>query len=285
MRDARIGAVRTLPLAAAGNAGEDGGDRLAERGRVGQEQALQVAADGAQSVTEVRLLGLLARLGAEAGLGLVGEQAGHRDQAEMGAELLADQALALAVEALDLQVLFADLVQFFHAPARMVEVREGADGVAAAVEQGGGQQVVGVAGGVADQADAAGPPAGRGLLLAGRVGGRDGDDAVAAAGAAELLADRVGVGLEAEDGVQAAVAVGVQQAEAVVAAVVDDDIGGGEGGQVGQGQAALVAVGGEFEVDRQAGAQTEQAAEQALGVVRAVGGAGGSRSRAGVAAG
>ena len=54
---------------------------------------------------------------------------------------------------------------------------------------------------------------------------------------------------------QAALAVGVQQLEGVVAAVVDDDIAGGEGGEVGQGGAALVAMGVQVEVDREAGAQ------------------------------
>ena len=60
-----------------------------------------------------------------------------------------------------------------------------------------------------------------------------------------------GVPLEAEDGLQAAFGVGVQQLEGVVTAVVDDDIAGGE----------------QVEVDRDAGAQLVEAAEQALRVV------------------
>ena len=74
-----------------------------------------------------------------------------------------------------------------------------------------------------------------------------------------------GVPLEAEDGLQAAF--GVQQLEGVVTAVVDDDIAGGERPQVGQGRQALVAMGEQVEVDRDAGAQLVEAAEQALRVV------------------
>ena len=51
------------------------------------------------------------------------------------------------------------------------------------------------------------------------------------------------------------------------AAVVDDDIAGAERGQVGQSGTALVTVGLQVEVDRQAGAQLVQAAEQALRVM------------------
>ena len=55
---------------------------------------------------------------------------------------------------------------------------------------------------------------------------------------------------------------GVQHQEGVVAAVVDDDIAGAQGGQVGQRGGALVAVAGQVDVERQAGAQLIQAAEQ-----------------------
>ena len=86
----------------------------------------------------------------------------------------------------------------------MVEVGQGLPGIAAGVEQSGGEQVLGVPGGVADEAHATGLEAGLGLLPAGAVGGQHGEQAVLAVGAAELLEDGVGVGLEAEDGVQAA---------------------------------------------------------------------------------
>ncbi len=76
-----------------------------------------------------------------------------------------------------------------------------------------------------------------------------------------------GVPLEAEDGLQAAFGVGVQQLEGVVTAVVDDDIAGGERPEAGQGRQALVAMGEQVEVDRDAGAQLVEAAEQALRVV------------------
>ncbi len=73
--------------------------------------------------------------------------------------------------------------------------------------------------------------------------------------------------LQAEDGVQAALEVGVQQPEGGVAAVVDDASAGAERGEVGPGGPALVAVGVQVEVDRQAGAQWVQPAEQALRVM------------------
>ena len=72
---------------------------------------------------------------------------------------------------------------------------------------------------------------------------------------------------------QAAPGAGVQQGEAVVAAVADDDVAGAQGAQVVAGRPALVLVAGEVEVEGQAGAQLEQAAEQALGVMGAVRGA------------
>ena len=97
----------------------------------------------------------------------------------------------------------------------------------------------------------------RGLraLLPRPVAGQDRHERVAAVAEHELAEEGVGVALQAEDRVQAALAVGVQQLEGVVAAVVDDDIAGGEGGEVGQGGAAFVAMGVQVEVDREAGAQ------------------------------
>ena len=71
---------------------------------------------------------------------------------------------------------------------------------------------------------------------------------------------------------QAALGVGVQQGEGVVAAVIDDDVAGSERVEMQAGGAALVGVGVQAEVDRQAGAQPVQAGEQAL---RAVGRRGG----------
>ena len=83
---------------------------------------------------------------------------------------------------------------------------------------------------------------------------------------AVALPQRVGAGRDG-DRVIGAVGVGVQQLEGVVTAVVDDDIAGGERPEVGQGRQALVAMGEQVEVDRDAGAQLVEAAEQALRVV------------------
>ena len=66
---------------------------------------------------------------------------------------------------------------------------------------------------------------------------------------------------------QAAPEVSAEQFEAVVAAVVDDQVGGRQGLEMGERGGALVGVGAEVEVDREPGLQAEQAAEQALGVV------------------
>jgi len=83
----------------------------------------------------------------------------------------------------------------------------------------------------------------------------------------EGIERRVGVALQAEHGVQAALGVGVQQGEGVVAAVIDDDVAGGEGVEMQPGGTALVSVGVQAEVDRQAGMQAVQATEQALRVI------------------
>ena len=56
--------------------------------------------------------------------------------------------------------------------------------------------------------------------MAGLVAGLDADDVVVAVAAAE---GGVGVGLQAEDGMQTLLGMGVQQAEGVVAGVLDDD--------------------------------------------------------------
>ena len=93
-----------------------------------------------------------------------------------------------------------------------------------------------------------------------------------AVGLDEGLERRVGVALQAEHGVQAALGVGVQQGEGVVAAVIDDDVAGGEGVEMQPGGTALVSVGVQAEVDRQAGVQPVQATEQALRVVGRRGG-------------
>ena len=59
----------------------------------------------------------------------------------------------------------------------------------------------------------------------------------------EGIERRVSVALQAEHGVQAALGVGVQQGEGVVAAVIDDDVAGGEGVEMQPGGTALVSVG------------------------------------------
>ena len=137
----------------------------------------------------------------------------------------------------------------------MVQGGELRPAVALAVQQRGGQRVAAVADGVLDKAQAAGPQRGLRALLPRPVAGQDRHERVAAVAEHELAEEGVGVALQAEDRVQATLAVGVQQLEGVVAAVVDDDIAGGKGGEVGQGGAPLVAMGVQVEVDREAGAQ------------------------------
>ena len=86
-------------------------------------------------------------------------------------------------------------------------------------------------------------------------------------GVAEVVDGGTNLAREAEDGLQAAPLMSPEQFEGVVAAIVDDEVGGGQGFQMGEGSGALVAVGEEVEIDREAGLQPEQAAEQASGVV------------------
>ena len=184
---------------------------------------------------------------------MVGEQPGHRDEREASPQLLQHQVLGLAVKGLQAQQSLDDLVVFFHAPARRVEVGQGVPGVALAVEQGGREGVVVAAGGVVDKARRDGLQDGIGLLLRGRLGGLDGDGAVGVVALDEVADEAAGIGLQAEDGMQAAPGAGVQQGEAVVAAVEDDDVAGAQGAQVVAGRPALVLVAGEVEVEGQAG--------------------------------
>ncbi len=72
------------------------------------------------------------------------------------------------------------------------------------------------------------------------------------------------VGLQAEYGRELAGVVSGEQFEAVVAAVVDDEVGAGKDLQVGESGLALVAVRVEVEIDGQAGVQAVQAAQQTL---------------------
>ena len=174
--------------------------------------------------------GRLARLGAEAALGVIGEQTGHRDQREMSEQLLLDPALAAAVEVLHGQHLLENLIQFLDAPATVIQVGEGARRVGPGVRQGGGQRAAASARGVFHEAHATGPQQGVGQLRAGRGAGLDDDLVRAARGADEGAKGAVGVLLQAEDGLHAPRAVRVEQAEGVVAAVVDGDLAGREGG-------------------------------------------------------
>ncbi len=188
-----------------------------------QEQPFQVPRHSAQAALEVRLHHRLARVGPEALLAAVGEQPGQGDQTEVGEQLLLDRALGLAVELLHRQQLLGNLVQFLDAPAAVVQVGEVPHAVALPVQQGGGEGVGGRAGGVLDEAHPAGLEGGL-RALAQRVGaGRDGDR--------------------------------------VIGAVAEDEVAGGERPQVGQGRQALVAMGEQVEVDRDAGAQLVEAAE------------------------
>lgn len=76
---------------------------------------------------------------------------------------------------------------------------------------------------------------------------------------------------------------GAEQFEAVIAAVVDDDVRRCQGLEMGERGGALVAVGEEVEIDGQLGVQAVQAAQQALRVVRLLAGQGvaGRQQRAG----
>ena len=251
---------------------QDGLDGVAQRGGVLQQQPFEMLADGAQAVAEVGLQEGLASCAAEVLLGVVAEQPRHGDQAAACPQLLAHPALALRVEGLQPHQALDDLVQLFDAPAGVIEVGEGWHRIVLAVQQRGHQGVLGAAGRVLDQSRAHGPQGGLRLLAAGVVTGPDGDELVSALAAHEVGDEGAGVGLQAEEGVQAAQHVVVQQQEGVVAAVVDDDSAGAQGGQVGQRGGALVGVGGQVDVDGQAGAQLVQAAEQALRVVGAGGG-------------
>ncbi len=121
-----------------------------------QEQPFEVPPDRAQAVAEIGLQRWLARIGTVASLAVVGEQPGHRDEAEMGAQLLLDEQLALAVELLHGQHLLGNLVQLFDSPSGMVQVGQVGNAIAAAVEQGGGQHVGARPRGVLDEAHAAG---------------------------------------------------------------------------------------------------------------------------------
>lgn len=114
----------------------------------------------------------------------------------------------------------------------MVEVGQRLPGVALAVKQGGREGVVAGVGGVVDEARRDGLQDGIRLLLAGRLGGLDEDGAVGVVAADEVAGEAAGVGLEAEDGLQAAPGAGVQQGEPLVAAVEDDDVAGAQGAHV-----------------------------------------------------
>ena len=125
--------------------------------------------------------------------------------------------------------------------------------------------------GVLDEAQRDGLPGAAGLL-AGQVpqglgAGQDRHDGVGLVAGDEAVDRRAGVAAHAEDRVQAVLAVGAEQLEGVVAAVVDDDVAGLQGLEMGERGGALVVVGAEVEIDREPGLQAVQAAEQALGVV------------------
>ncbi len=241
---------------------------------VAQQQALQMLRQPGQAVLEIGLRGRLAgRL--PSGLAAlrvpVGEQPRHGDQIEVGVQLLLHQTLALAVELVDLQELLADLVHFLDAPAGMIQVRQVGDAVALGVQHGGAQHVGGGGVGVLDEPQRDGPPA-RAGILAGQVpegvrAGQDAHERVRAVAVDEAVDGGADVAGQAEDRVQAAPEVSAEQFEAVVAAVVDDQVGGRQGLEMGERGGALVGVGAEVEVDREPGLQAEQAAEQALGVV------------------
>lgn len=95
-----------MPLATAGpDPLADAIESLPDISSVAHQQALQILRQRSQAVLEVSLRPWLALL---SGVGLaqrrvaVGKQSGHRQQVEMRKQLLLHQALAPAVELLDL---------------------------------------------------------------------------------------------------------------------------------------------------------------------------------------
>ena len=249
-------------------------ESLADKCGMAQQQAFQVLRQRGQAVLEV---GLRCRLPGPRPARLphvgvaVGEQPRHGDQIEVREQFLLHQPLAAAVELIHLQELLAHLVQLFDPPAGMVQVGQVSHAIAAAVKQGGAEDVLGPAVGVLDEAQRDGLARAAGML-AGQVpqglgAGQDRHDGVGLVAGDEAVDRRAGVAAHAEDRVQAVLAVGAEQLEGVVAAVVDDDVAGLQGLEMGERGGALVVVGAEVEIDREPGLQAVQAAEQALGVV------------------
>ena len=144
----------------------------------------------------------------------------------------------------------------------MVQVGQVSHAIAAAVKQGGAEDVLGPAVGVLDEAQRDGLPRAAGML-AGQVpqglAGQDRHDGVGLVAGDEAVDRRAGVAAHAEDRVQAVLAVGAEQLEGVVAAVVDDDVAGLQGLEMGERGGALVVVGAEVEIDREPGLQAVQA--------------------------
>ena len=59
----------------------------------------------------------------------IGKESVHGDQHEMREELLFDSALCLGTKILNDKHALADCVEFFHAPAGMVDLHEILDGI------------------------------------------------------------------------------------------------------------------------------------------------------------
>ena len=106
------------------------------------------------------------------------------------------------MEALQSQHLLGNRAEFFDPPAGVAEVGEGCHGAALAVQRRGGERVFGAARAVFDEEGAAGPERRLRLLVAGLGTWRAADEGVAAVVADE---DGIGIGLEAEDGGDAAI--------------------------------------------------------------------------------
>ena len=136
--------------------------------------------------------------------------------------------------------------------------------MAALVEERGCDDEAGVPGLVGDQADAVGhaPQALR------RIFGRpDADGPFVFAGVHEVVEVRVGVPLDAEDGVRAPFGMGVEESERIVSAVVDYDVVRLQVFEVPEGGGPLVGVAVQVEVDGRLCSEAVERAEQALRVV------------------
>ena len=153
----------------------------------------------------------------------------------------------------------------------MVEVGEVLDRVPASVEKGGCEVELGSAVDVFDESQGDGPGFGLGVFparTAKRVGPRgDGGELILLASRDEVVERGSGISLQTEQRMHAPLRMRQQHSVGVVAAVVDDHVSDGQGGEMGERGGALIAVGMQVEVDGKFRGQFVEATQQALRVV------------------